>query len=73
MNSHEKQNIILTKIIIKDIKWKKWNISTNLYTHIWKYVKLNENSKIRIIWNKISESEFEATKIIPYFWEWKNK
>lgn len=56
-------------IILKDINWKVWTISTK-NSIIWNNVKLLKNEKVRIIWLKTNESSFDANKIIPYFWKW---
>ncbi len=58
------------ELIINDLDWKKWKIITK-NSHIWKYIILKQNIRIRIIWKVSSDLTFDAKKIMPYFWEWK--
>lgn len=65
-------NINTNDLKIKDLEWNTWNININ-NSHIWKNVVLKIDEKIRIIWAKIDENNFNASKVMPYFWEWKWK
>ncbi len=66
------KEINIDDIRLEGIDSKIWKIDIK-NSIIWKNITLKIGEKIRIIWNLKSEDNFEATKIMPYFWMWSWK
>jgi len=59
------------KLIFKDFNSKNWNIIINdkTNTNIKHRVNIEPKEKIKIIWDKISNSDFKAFEIRPFIWK----
>lgn len=55
------------KIVLQDLNNKEWEISTKnseIFNELWIW------DKVRFLWKYISTWKFEATEILPWFWQW---
>lgn len=61
------------KLTFKDYNNKNWNIILNnkIITDVKHRVNIQSWEKIKIIWEKVDESNFKAFEIRPFIWRWR--